>query len=208
MLWLNDCPSDIGGQSPGEKALMAFHQVCSELAERTKDRVNQAEQAERPNGGLESKWERLLEDRVRSSSNPYSSEPHPYSAENGPYNSATFGRQHHRNAVSQSSHRALSPPFQETSSDHFDDTPPSSASVTWERPLPTNTNARPNEPRGGSGASSKSSSVSSLDPSDVPRRRQTPISREGSSRRLLDLVGAPVRRRGKEKEKDRERDGT
>ncbi|KAL9108352.1 MAG: hypothetical protein Q9227_006812 [Pyrenula ochraceoflavens] len=229
-LWLSKCPSDINNTGPHDDPVAAFHQVCVDLDERTRDRLNQAEQAER---GHDSKWERLLEDRSRSTSNPFPSDrdiSHRYPAENGSNNhnssSNTFYTHpgqptHHRNSLSQfnsSHHRALSPPSTTTTTNendlnYFDDaTPPSSASaVTWERSLPSGnaTVARPNEPfpphKGGSGASSKNSSVLSLDPETPVRRRQTPVSGGKERRGFLDIVGGGSgRRRGKERDKERE----
>ena len=78
-LWL-DRPHSIDGPLPMNEELQAFDDMCQALREKTKHCLSRAEQAERPSGVLEPKWEELVEQmgrkaRVRIANGQRSAEP-------------------------------------------------------------------------------------------------------------------------------------
>ncbi|KAL8937935.1 MAG: hypothetical protein Q9216_004174 [Gyalolechia sp. 2 TL-2023] len=63
-LWL-DRPHNTGGPVPMSEEMQAFSDMCEALREKTKHCLSRAEQAERPSGVLEPKWEELVEQMGR-----------------------------------------------------------------------------------------------------------------------------------------------
>ncbi|MCJ1415129.1 hypothetical protein MMC32_001460 [Xylographa parallela] len=85
-------------ESRDEKALEAaseeirtFDYLCEELRLRTRDCLNQAEQAERPSGTLEVKWEELIEQMDRRAKVP-AAVPSSGSASSSPLTASSHGR--------------------------------------------------------------------------------------------------------------------
>lgn len=78
-LWL-DRPQSADGPIPMSQELRAFNDMCESSREKTQHCLNRAEQAERPSGVLEPKWEELVEQmgrkaRIRIANGQKSSEP-------------------------------------------------------------------------------------------------------------------------------------
>ncbi|KAI4171884.1 MAG: hypothetical protein LQ343_003961 [Gyalolechia ehrenbergii] len=78
-LWL-DRPHSVDGPVPMSEEMQAFSGMCERLREKTKRCLSRAEQAERPSGVLEPKWEELVEQmgrkaRVRIAKGHKSAEP-------------------------------------------------------------------------------------------------------------------------------------
>lgn len=65
-LWLRQRPADVEARRQKDPALRRFHELCVEIQQRSKDCLSSAEPAERPSGGLEPQWKRLLEERERA----------------------------------------------------------------------------------------------------------------------------------------------
>lgn len=58
-LWANSCPPNFVETGVDEN-VKAFHEICMTLQDRTQECLDTAEQAGRPEQGLQPKWERLL----------------------------------------------------------------------------------------------------------------------------------------------------
>ena len=63
-VWL-DTRQELGPNSPVSDELRRFDQLCQELRDKAKRSLTRAEQAERPSGTLEPKWEELVEQMQR-----------------------------------------------------------------------------------------------------------------------------------------------
>lgn len=95
-LWLDgkqDPPSNQstvgGGQSGTSEEVARFDKLCTALMQRTRDCLSQAEQAERPSGVLEVKWEELVEQmdkkaRLRAANERAATKPPPPPASPAP----------------------------------------------------------------------------------------------------------------------------
>jgi hypothetical protein len=197
-LWLEVAPERLAALPEVEPAVAKFHELALALQQRTKDCLSKAEQAERPNGNHEVKWEELVElmDRSVTFYDESSSKPTTPATEiplAGPANLSAS----HRNSIGYFTPRPPIPRRStDTGGDGDEDTPPSSSSATWEQSrLPFAMSMSKSETRE-STSSSKNSSTYSLDFSESAKGRQ---SRETSSSkyRLLDFVGGP-RRKNKE----------
>lgn len=64
-LWL-DIRDDIETCNPMSEELKRFDALCEQSRQKTKDCLNLAEQAERPSGSMEPKWEELVEQMART----------------------------------------------------------------------------------------------------------------------------------------------
>lgn len=205
-LWLDIAPDRMAELEEVDPTVEKFHTMAEGLRQRTKECLSKAEQAERPSGNLEVKWEELVESIEKSATfyDESSSKPNTPATEtpmSGP--ASLVGNK--RNSIGYFSPR---PAFPRRSTDNGDDaddyTPPSSSSATWDpNRLPFST-PRWSEPRESAG-SSKNSSTYSLDFSDTSKGRRSSVSRESSSKyRFLtsfqDLVPAPSRRKAKDRE--------
>jgi hypothetical protein len=210
-LWLQKCPDDLDAKLKKDPALSRFHDLCIELQQRTKDCLSSAEPAERPTGGLEWQWERLLEERERSATFYDESTSRPVT----PASEAVPGISHSEPAAKRYSNghfwRPLSPPSMPQISDHQEVDPPRNvASVTGEQSRPIYSKSRPNETRG-SATSSKNSSTLSFEAAEGSRARSSTLVRDGSSKsRFKDLVSGSARRRmreGVQTPRNKEHDG-
>ncbi|KKZ66992.1 hypothetical protein EMCG_07319 [[Emmonsia] crescens] len=204
-LWLDLVPANFSELPDIDANLVKFHELCVALQQRTKDCLNRAEQAERPSGNLELKWEELVEQMEKSAtfyeeSSSKANTPSVETSMVGGSGSTAFAGSN-RNSMSYFPR----PPFPHRSTDVSvgdeadDDTPSSSASATWEHGrLPFSSSQQKYEPRE-SADSSKNSSTYSLEYSDTAKGRQASVSRDPSSKyRLFETFSR--RNKGKDKE--------
>lgn len=201
-LWLEVSPQRIGDLADRDSNLINFHNLCLELRQRTKDCLSKAEQAERPSGNLEMKWEELVEQIEKSNTfyDDSSSKPNTPSAETAMVGAAAAAGGN-RNSIGYFSRPPLPHRTTDLGNEADDDTPPSSASATVEHHgrLPF----RYADPQDSAG-NSKNSSVYSLDYSDSGKSRQANVSRDISGKhRILDFVGG-----GQSRRKIRDREGS
>ncbi|OAX82280.1 hypothetical protein ACJ72_03374 [Emergomyces africanus] len=206
-LWLDLVPANFGELPDVDANLIKFHELCVALQHRTKDCLNRAEQAERPSGNLELKWEELVEQMEKSatfyeesSSKANTPSVEPSMVGGGAGAGAAFAGSN-RNSMSYFPR----PPFPHRSTDVSvgddadDDTPSSSASATWEHGrLPFSSAQQKYDPRE-SADSSKNSSTYSLEYAELTKGRQASVSRDPTSKyRLFDTFSR--RNKGKDKE--------
>ncbi|CAD6580969.1 MAG: hypothetical protein ASARMPRED_000386 [Alectoria sarmentosa] len=163
-VWL-DARREIDPHIPMSEELRRFDDLCEESREKSRQCLTRAEQAERPSGILEPKWEELVEQMERKAR---SREPNEQSSPDTPtvpgsthtVNSSTSSladSYFHRNAIPRSSHGAsrlafisTSPhsprspedePLEEPGSET--DTPPGSSSSVWDPGVVTDSNCPP-----------------------------------------------------------------
>jgi hypothetical protein len=198
-IWLEVAPARLSALEEVDPAIQKFHELAVRLQQRTKECLSRAEQAERPNGNLEIKWEELVDNLERSTihaeipSKPATPAPEAVSA------SLTGS---HRNSIGYFTSR---PSLPRRSTDYGpegdEETPPSSSSATWDQTRVPFSIPRWSEPRDSTG-SSKNSSTYSLEYPDAAKSRRSSITRETTSkyRAFFDFVPAPSRRKGKDRE--------
>jgi hypothetical protein len=184
--------------------LAKFHQLAMQLQERTEDCLDEAEQAERPSGNLEVKWEELVDSMERavtfydeSSSKPATPAPEPaLSSSNMPVSSSSASNTPgHRGSVGFFATRPTMPRRSTDNAPDADDTPPSSSSATWDQSRVPFNIPRWSDPRDSTG-SSKNSSTYSLEFSENAKARRSSVTKESSSKyRFFDFVPAPSRRK-------------
>jgi hypothetical protein len=198
-LWLDKAPVKLKELAVVEPGIAKFNAMALELQQRTKECFSRAEQAERPNGTFEVKWEELVESMDRSITfYDESSKPTTPATETPSTVPATISG-NDRNSIGYFPPRpALPRRSTDTGGDGDEDTPPSSSSATWEHSRLPFAIPKSSDPRE-SAASSKSSSQYSLDFPENPKSRQSTIGRETSSKyRILDFVPGPSRRKNKD----------
>ncbi|KAL2829009.1 hypothetical protein BDW59DRAFT_142692 [Aspergillus cavernicola] len=199
-IWLEVAPARLQGLEDIDSPIKKFHELAVNLQQRTKECLSRAEQAERPNGNLEIKWEELVDSLERSvtfydesSSKPTT--PAPDTVISG----AASLTGNHRNSIGYFTSR---PSLPRRSTDYAPDveeeTPPSSSSATWEQSRVPFSIPRWSEPRDSTG-SSKNSSTYSLEHPDASKSRRSSMTRETTSkyRGFFDL---PSRRKGKDRD--------
>ncbi|KAL3491618.1 hypothetical protein BJX62DRAFT_121491 [Aspergillus germanicus] len=198
-IWLEVAPARLSTLEEVDPAVQKFHELAVRLQQRTKECLSRAEQAERPNGNLEIKWEELVDNLERSTihdeipSKPATPAPEAVSA------SLTGS---HRNSIGYFTSR---PSLPRRSTDYGpegdEETPPSSSSATWDQGRVPFSIPRWSEPRDSTG-SSKNSSTYSLEYPDAAKSRRSSITRETTSkyRAFFDFVPAPSRRKGKDRD--------
>jgi hypothetical protein len=198
-IWLEVAPARLSTLEEVDPAIQKFHELAVRLQQRTKECLSRAEQAERPNGNLEIKWEELVDNLERSTihdeipSKPATPAPEAVSA------SLTGS---HRNSIGYFTSR---PSLPRRSTDYGpegdEETPPSSSSATWDQGRVPFSIPRWSEPRDSTG-SSKNSSTYSLEYPDAAKSRRSSITRETTSkyRAFFDFVPAPSRRKGKDRD--------
>ena len=203
-LWLSRVP-DEGGieQLPSDDVLHIFHQHCKTLQSRTDKCLDDAEQAERPSEGLQLQWEHLLEEREKSSTfyDESNSTSKPSTPLGEPPSSTVPFHLRTTRDPSASLPRAFSPQASSEVQEEGEDTPPSSASFTWDQSrTPFSSETHDPETRA-STSSSKNSSTLSFNPAENGRVRPGPPSREGSGgkTRFLDF-GSRSKRRNKDRD--------
>ncbi|KAH8701863.1 putative GTPase activating protein [Talaromyces proteolyticus] len=197
-LWLRSAPSRLNELEELDPNIARFNTLALELQQRTRECFGKAEQAERPNGTLEVKWEELVESMDRSTSF-YDDDSKPTTPATETPLTASAVVSSHRNSVGYFATRPVLPRRStDTGGEDDEDTPPSSSSATWEQQRLPFTLAKPSDLRE-SAANSQNSSQYSLDEPEHARSRQSTIGRETSSKlRLLDFVPGPSRRKNKD----------
>ena len=163
-VWL-DARREIGPNAPMSEELRRFDDLCEECREKSRQCLTRAEQAERPSGTLEPKWEELVEQMERKARSRETNEPSSPDTPTLPggthtVNSSTSSladSYFHRNAAPRSSHGASrlafvshsprsprSPedePLEEPGSET--DTPPGSSSSVWDPGVVSESNPPP-----------------------------------------------------------------
>ncbi|KAJ5109249.1 hypothetical protein N7456_005924 [Penicillium angulare] len=210
-IWLEVVPERLSELEEIDPSLSKFHELALHLQERTEDCLDEAEQAERPNGTLEVKWEELVDSMERAVTfyEEGSSKPTTPAPESAAVTAATAAIAPGSSASNTPGHRgsigffAPRPAIPRRSTDHGpedDDTPPSSSSATWDQSRMPFTIPRWSDPRDSTG-SSKNSSTYSLDYSENSKARRSSVTKESSSKyRFFDFVPAPSRRKAKERD--------
>lgn len=206
-IWLEVVPERLSELEEIDASLARFHQLALQLQERTEDCLDEAEQAERPSGDLEVKWEELVDSMERAVTfyDETSSKPatpaHEVSITKSISITSSAGQ---RGSVGFFSPRPAMP---RRSTDHTrdeDDTPPSSSSATWDHARMPFSIPRWSDARDSNG-SSKNSSTYSLEFSESSKAqaqaRRASVTKETSSKhRFFDFVPAPSRRKAKERD--------
>ncbi|KAL3479529.1 GTPase activating protein [Aspergillus californicus] len=198
-IWLDVAPARLSGLDDLEPSLKKFHELAVRLQQRTKECLGKAEQAERPNGNLEIKWEELVDSLERTVTfyDEASSKPATPAPETIVPRAASLTGSH-RNSIG---YFASKPSLPRRSTDYAPDveeeTPPSSSSATWDQSrVPFSI------PRWSETGSSKNSSTYSLEYPDASKSRRSSMTRETTSkyRGFFDFVPAPSRRKGKDRD--------
>ena len=152
-VWL-DARRDVDSSNPMSEELRTFDDLCEECREKSRQCLFRAEQAERPNGTLEPRWEELVEQmerKARSRERNEQSSPETPTVPGSTHtvNSSTSSladSYFHRNAVPRSSHGTSrlayvsnsphsprSPEYEPVEELHSGtDTPPGSSSGIWD----------------------------------------------------------------------------
>jgi hypothetical protein len=201
-VWLDVAPARLNDLGELDVNLAKFHQTALDLRARTEECLSRAEQAERPSGSLEIKWEELVDSMERPvtfyderSSQPSTPAADPMMSGSAPAPSS------HRNSIG---YFASRPSIPRRSTDHApdadEDTPPSSSSATWDQSRIPFAIPRWSDARDSTG-SSKNSSTYSLEYSDTSKVRRASVTKESSSKyRFFDFVPAPSRRKHKDRD--------
>jgi hypothetical protein len=202
-VWLDVGPERLDELTELDINLSKFQKEALRLRARTEECLTRAEQAERPSGNLEIKWEALVDSMERavtfydeSSSKPSTPAPELSGPGTGPAHNS------HRNSTGYFGSR---PSIPRRSTDHppdaEEDTPPSSSSTTWDQSRIPFAIPRWSDPRDSTG-SSKNSSTYSLDFSESSKARRASVTKESSSSkyRFFDFVPAPSRRKAKDRD--------
>ncbi|KAJ5232080.1 hypothetical protein N7468_005036 [Penicillium chermesinum] len=199
-IWLEVVPERLNEMNEIDPCLSKFHELALQLQERTEDCVDEAEQAERPNGNLEAKWEELVDSMERcvtfydeSSSKPATSAPDS--------NAGSLSNVSQRGSVGFFAPRPAIPRRSTDNTAEEDETPPSSSSATWDQSRMPFSIPRWSDARDSTG-SSKNSSTYSLDFGESTKAaRRSSVSKESNSKyRFFDFVPNTSRRKAKERE--------
>jgi hypothetical protein len=201
-VWLDVAPARLNDLGELDVNLAKFHKTALDLRARTEECLSRAEQAERPSGSLEIKWEELVDSMERPvtfyderSSQPSTPAADPMMSGSAPVPSS------HRNSIG---YFASRPAIPRRSTDHApdadEDTPPSSSSATWDQSRIPFAIPRWSDARDSTG-SSKNSSTYSLEYSETSKARRASVTKESSSKyRFFDFVPAPSRRKHKDRD--------
>lgn len=199
-VWLEVVPERISELEEMDVNLAKFHQLAHRLQERTRECLHGAEQAERPNGTLEIKWEELVDSMERAvtfydetSSKPATPAPE---AKAG---TISFPPDK-RGSIGFFAPRPAMPRRSTDYGPDEDDTPPSSSSATWDQTRMPFSIPRWSDTRDSTG-SSKNSSTYSLEYSETSKARRSSVTKDTSSKyRFFDFVPAPSRRKAKDRD--------
>ncbi|KAH2989655.1 hypothetical protein KXW58_004180 [Aspergillus fumigatus] len=200
-IWLEAAPGKLAELEDIDPAVKKFHEMALRLHQRTKECLSKAEQAERPNGTLEVKWEELVDSMERSATFfEDSSKPTTPATETVIATPASVPGSH-RNSIG---YFASRPSLPRRSTDYGPDaeeeTPPSSSSATWDQSRVPFSMPRWSDTRDSTG-SSKNSSTYSLEYSEPSKARRSSMTKETSSKyRFFDFVPASSRRKAKDRE--------
>ena len=198
-LWLQKRPQNLDAKFEKDHALRRFHELCIEIQQRATDCLSSAEPAERPSGGLEPQWERLLEERERIAAFGEESTSPPLS----PIEDGVPGISRTNATPRRASNGFFMPPLtpplvNQVSNERESGTPRSSTSmrVDQNRPIYPRTLSKETKE---SASSSVNSSTLSLEVREVPRLRSNTANKDGSSKnRFKGLVSGSARRRLRE----------
>ncbi|KAL3461400.1 hypothetical protein BJX64DRAFT_289390 [Aspergillus heterothallicus] len=201
-IWLDVAPARLPDLDELDPAVRKFHELAVRLQQRTKECLSRAEQAERPNGNLEIKWEELVDNLERSTIQDESPSKPATPAPDTVVSGAASLTGSHRNSIGYFTSR---PSLPRRSTDYGpegdEETPPSSSSATWDQSRVPFSIPRWSEPRDSTG-SSKNSSTYSLEYPEAVKSRRSSITRDTTSkyRAFFDFVPAPSRRKGKDRD--------
>lgn len=206
-IWLEVTPEQWDEREEIDGALRRFHELAVHLRRRTEECFSKAEQAQRPNGSFEVKWEELVDSMERSAtfydeSSSKPTTPVNEAAVTGPGSIAGS----HRNSVG---HLYSRPSLPRRSTDYGADpdeeTPPSSSSTNLEQSRGVHfTMPRWADNRDGT-SSSKNSSTYSLEHTNPSKNRRSSISKEGNGKhQFLHFIPAPSRRKAKAREQSQQ----
>lgn len=224
-LWLTAMQEVAASHGGFEGDLAKFHDLCLGLERKTAEALAKAEQAERPSGQLEVKWEELIElmeqsttltaapaTAVDRSKSPVPSGPAISTGNSSRTSLSYFPRTLHAGALSTSSNGAHdhngkgNEPQTETEIENDESTtPPGSTSGPWNEPPSPSISNWAFEKRNAeaeAALSLHSASVQSLDAAGpaVGPPPQSPASRDGGGKyRFTDFVGG-LRRKVKERD--------
>lgn len=202
-VWLDVSPDRFNELSEVDINLSKFHKEALHLRARTQECLTRAEQAERPSGTLEIKWEELVDQMERAVT--FHDEPPSKPSTPAPTDPSIAGSaptpNSHRNSIGFFAPRPAIPRRStDNAPDAEDDTPPSSSSATWDQSRIPFAIPRWSDPRDSTG-SSKNSSTYSLEYSESSKTRRASVSKESSSKyRFFDFVPAPSRRKAKDRD--------
>lgn len=230
-IWLEGASAKMAELDGVDVTVRRFHEMALALKNRTRDCLSQAEQAERPSGNLEVKWEELVDSMERSatfydesSSKPTTpgatntTVPAPLATETMMPGSASIAS--HRNSIGYFSPRP-SVTRRSTDVDHDgggadDEAPPSASSSTWEQSrvpfsIPKWSDAKDSTGTGTGTGSSKNSSTYSLENFESAKAaRRASVTRDtggsgggsGGKLRFLDFVPAGARRKNRDRDRN------
>lgn len=204
-IWLEVTPERLNETEDVDGALHRFHELALHLQRRTQECFSKAEQAERPNGSLEIKWEELVDSMERSATfyDESSSKPTTPVTETAITGPASIAGSH-RNSVGFFYSR---PSLPRRSTDYGpeadEETPPSSSSANMEHSRVGFTMPRWTDSREG-GVSSKNSSTYSLEYTASSKHRRASMSKEGNGKHQFLNNFIPPRRKAKGREHGRE----
>ncbi|KAE8144518.1 hypothetical protein BDV25DRAFT_166657 [Aspergillus avenaceus] len=200
-IWLEIAPDRLPDTGDIDPAVRKFHEMALHLDRRTRECLSKAEQAERPSGDLEVKWEELVDSMERSATfYEESSKPTTPATETAIAGSASVTASHRNSIGYFASRPSLPRRSTDYAADADDETPPSSSSATWDQSRVPFSIPRWSDTRD-STSSSKNSSTYSLEYPDSSRPRRSSITRETTSKyRFFDFVPAPSRRRAKDRD--------
>lgn len=186
-LWATHAPANIV-ETKVDEPIKRFHSICVNLHQKSTDCLSRAEQAERPNGTQELKWEQLLTEQQQKKTE------HRNHLEEQFITTTSEGE---LTALPQTLDSIRDEDYNGTSHGpelEGDTTPSSSASAAWDKRIPYPQRTGDNKAL----TNSTNSSTVSLEILDESRSRQIPGSRDGTAKhRILDLMGSSARNKRK-----------
>ncbi|QQK46024.1 GTPase activating protein (BUD2/CLA2), putative [Penicillium digitatum] len=201
-VWLDVSPERLDELTELDVNLSKFQKEALRLRARTEECLKRAEQAERPSGNLEIKWEALVDSMERPVTfyDENSSKPIAPALDTSTGTAAVPSS--HRNSTGYFSTRPTVPRRStDRAPDAEDETPPSSSSANWDQSRIPFSIPRWSDTRDSTG-SSKNSSTYSLENPESSKARRSSITKDSSSSkyRFFDFVPAPSRRKAKERD--------
>lgn len=198
-LWLQKRPDNLDAKMEKDHTLRKFHELCVQIQRRTKDCLSKAEPAERPSGGLELEWQRLLVERERYGTFEDDLVSPTFLPASDVVSTSSRTDSASRRTSASLFMRPLTPPIvPRANHEREPDRPQGPTPVLAEHTRPAYSGTRTGESRK-SASSSKNSSSLSLETAESSRLRSNTGSRDGSSKnRFKDFVSASARRRMRE----------
>jgi hypothetical protein len=174
-LWTAHAPSNFAEETDLDDALKDFHTMCADLQARTKELFSAAEQAEKPDGKLEPKWQQVIKEQQQKLKTIYDD------------------RQTAPPVTQDPELTALPQPHSERRNGYAEGeaTPPATQSAGWERRVPFHSaNAR-------TLTDSTNSSTASFEVVDDSRARMSSRDGPGKTTRIFDSMFSSTRRKGR-----------